>query len=106
MAATIGVRIEREFQKIAQAVCLELTPEHLEVLAAHQVRLADYLGNRAVPKPSAVWQIGIDYINALPEARVIEVLEEVLPEHVAVLRRYPAFANQLTQELKNLLTER
>ena len=43
------------------------------------------------------------YLSSLPDAKVLQLLREVMPDHVAVLDRFPNYAHKLIAEIKGLL---
>lgn len=100
----VAIRAERKLQEVVAGICQEMTPGHLRVLAHNNVSLQSILEQtgRKVPKPSAGAKLGIDYLAELSTARLLEILAEVVPEHVAVLRQYPDYAETVCRDLKML----
>ena len=105
--AFVEVRAERKLKEVAAGICHELTPEQLTVLARNNVSLFTVLKDtgRKVPdsrQANSAVRAGLDYLVSLDDDYILELWKEGLPDHVAVLRRYPQFASQLINEIKSL----
>lgn len=98
----VAVRAERDLKKVAAGICQSMTPEHLRALARNEISLLSILqdAGRKIPTPSANAKAGVDYLTGLSTSRLLEILDEVVPEHVAVLREFPGYADSIARDLK------
>mgnify|MGYP001564616119 CR=1 FL=1 len=93
---------ERKLQQVAIAICDGLTPEHMELMAKKNLTLAQLLQQtgHTIPKVSALARPGVDYLVQMPDEDILRLLEEKVPDNVAVLRRYPNFCRGVIRDLK------
>ena len=98
----IKIRAERKFQEVAVAICEGLTPQHMEDMAQHKLSLAQLLQQTGykIPKVSVFARPGVDHLARLSDEDILVLLEQVVPENVAVLRRHPDFCRGVIRDLK------
>ena len=105
IAKFIELRAERKLQELAMALCAPpegLTPEVMEMMVKKDLTLSDLLlrTGRSLPKVSNMARPGVNYLVSLPDEKILALLEQVVPDNVAVLRRYPSFCNKVIRDLK------
>ena len=100
--AVVAIRAERKLKEVASGICQSMTPENLRTLARNNISLLTILQEtgRTVPTPSATQQRGINYLTSLATPRLLRILNEVIPEHIAVLREFPDYADSIANDLK------
>ena len=99
----VGVRAERTFQKIVFSVGQSLTPSLMESMAQQGITVAQLMQDtgQTIPKLEGVLiEMGVRHVSNLSKTRLLELIREALPEHASVFDRYPAFADQVAQDLK------
>lgn len=106
IARFIEVRAERKLQEVAIAICDGLTPGHMEKMAKQNLTLAQLLPQTGykIPKVSALARPGVDHLAQMPDEEILRLLEEVVPDNVAVLRRYPDFCRSVIRDFKGFAT--
>ena len=98
--------MERKLQEVAAAICQGLSPRHMEDMAQHNLSLAQLLQETRykIPKVSMFAKPGVDHLARLSDDEILALLEKVVPENVAVLRRHPDFCRGLIRDLKAFAT--
>ena len=108
----IFIKAESEFRTRAKEFCAANLPvNNLEVLAQHKAKLADFLPmelraqlrRENLQNASEETKKGVQHLLALPETRLLRLLEKELPGHVEVLRCYPGYGSQILHEIIGLL---
>lgn len=101
-ARLFEVRAEHALQNVALSICYGLTPAHMETMARQNLTLAQLLREtgHTIPKVSVLAKPGVDHLARMPDEEILQLLEEVVPENVAVLRRYPSFCSSVIRDLK------
>lgn len=84
------------------AICDNLTPEDMETMAKKNLTLAQLLHEtgHTIPKVTVLVRPGAEYLARLPDPEILRLLEEVVPDNVAVLRRNPIFCRGIIRDLK------
>ena len=102
LAELIQIRAERKLQEVAVAICDGLTPEVMEEMAQKRLTLVQLLQQtgHTIPKVSALARPGVKHLAQLSDEEILRLLEEVVPENVAVLRRHPDFCRSIIRDLK------
>lgn len=98
----IHLQAERKLKDVAIAICDGLTPEDMEIMAQKQLTLAQLLKEtgHTIPKVSILARPGVDHLARLSDEEILALLEEVVPDNVAVLRRHPGFCRSVIRDLK------
>jgi len=98
----VAVQAERKLKEVAQALCLELKPQDMEDMARKNLTLEQLLHQTGhkIPKVSLLNKPGVDHLAHLSDEKILALLEQVVPDHVAVLRRHPVFSRSVTRDLK------
>ena len=98
----IGVIAERKLKEVAVDICDGLTPAHMETMAQKNLTLAQLLREtgHTIPKVSPLVRPGVDHLTRLSDEEMLRILEEVVPNNVAVLRRHPSFCHGVIRDLK------
>lgn len=108
MGKIIEIQARRAFKTIVLEISKSVTPSHLEYLAINEIPFSDIMtkvGKNIQIKPTPLENLnpGIKYILTLTDQEVINLLLEVIPEHVVVLRKYPIFTQSVIKELRGLV---
>jgi len=100
----IALQAERHLKEQARIICEGLSPVQIQKMADADLRLSDLLKetNFEVPEVHPLARPAVSYVQGLSDERMLEVLEEVAPAQVAVLRRNPQFAHLMIEDLKML----
>ena len=87
---------------MAQAICDGLTAEHMEKMAKQNLTLAQLLQRtgHTIPKVSILARPAVNHLVQMPDEEILDLLQAVVPENVAVLRRHPAFCASVIRDLK------
>ena len=98
----INKAAERQLKKVAIAICDGLTPDDMETMAKKNLTLYQLLQEtgHTIPKVSVLARPGVNHLNQMPNNKILDLLEEVVPANVAVLRRYPSFCATVIRDLK------
>jgi len=109
----VAVRAERKFKEVAKDLAMLLTPDVLEKMAQGDIPLADVMPviakvyprlSPANVKPDAVSNPGVRYLLNLTDARILALLDQVMPEQVRVLYRHPGYASKVILSLKRMVS--
>lgn len=109
----IFVTAEQTFKEKAGEFCRNALPvKNLEILAVNRAKLSDFLPPelRAQLHPGTLataseeTKKGVNYLLSLPEEKLLKLLEQDLPAHVAVLRKYPGYGTQILREIIQLVS--
>jgi hypothetical protein len=75
-------------------------------MAQRDLTLAQLLREtgHTIPKVSVLARPGVDHLARLSDEEMLRILEEVVPDNVAVLRRYPSFCHGVIRDLKAFAT--
>ncbi|MDZ4263816.1 MAG: hypothetical protein U1B30_15980 [Pseudomonadota bacterium] len=98
----IGAVAERNFKQETVKLCTHIPPNVLEEMAVRQVRVADLIKKSGHEFPAYRPNPFVDYLMSRTDAQLLDTLEPVLPHHVEVLRRHPAFCADFISDLKRL----
>lgn len=109
IAKFIELRAERKLQEVAIALCASpegLTPQVMEMMVQKKLTLGQLLAQTGytIPKVSTIARPGVKYLAGLSEEKILALLEEVVPDNVAVLRSYPSFCRGIIHDLKAFAT--
>lgn len=102
----MGVVAERRFKSAVVSIAQGLSPEDLEFWASRGIPLTDVLAQMGRPlKPMSPTQVhpGVLHLMGLSEERLLEMIQEVAPEHAAVLWKYPEYSRGLLDAFRRLL---
>ncbi len=106
----IYIKAEGKLRKYAKEFCQQsLSVQSLEVLASRKARLADIPSFKQMIQADGLQKVseenrkGIQYLLGLPEDKLLGLLESDLPDHVAVLRRYPGYGSQILHDIVRML---
>lgn|GEM_PF-3688047 len=98
------VKAEEMFQVAAIVLAEHLTVDRVRGMAQAGVGLLDLLeetpeleGLELEDSPE------LEYLASLPDERMMELLEDAVPEHAAVLRENPKFGKKIIAELRKLV---
>ena len=105
-AWVINRAAERQLKKVAIAICDGLTPEAMETMVKKHLTLAQLLQQtgHTIPKVTVLTRPGVNHLTRMPDKDILRLLEEVVPDNVAVLRRYPSFCASVIRDLKAFAT--
>lgn len=105
-SALIEVRAERKLQEVAINICDGWTAQGMEEAAQKNLTLAELLRQTGyrVPKVSVFARPGVNHLARMSDEEILGLLEEVVPDNVAVLRRYPSFCHSVIRDLKAFAT--
>ena len=102
------VKAEETFQVAAVVLAEQLTVDRLRGMAAAGVGLLDLL--ESFPGEGAELDEldmedspELEYLAGLSDERVLELLDEAVPEHAAVLRENPEYARKVIADLRKLV---
>mgnify|MGYP001594526659 CR=1 FL=1 len=100
----IALRAERRLKEVAMAICDGWTAEGMEEAAQKNLTLAELVRQTGytIPKVSMLARPGVNHLARLSDEEILHLLEEVVPENVAVLRRHPNFCHSVIRDLKAL----
>jgi hypothetical protein len=106
VAEFVKIRAERKLQEVAIALCVGLTPQHMETMAQRNLTLADLLREtgHTIPKVSWMARPGVDHLARLSDEEILRILEEVVPGNTSILRRHPIFCHSVIRDLKAFAT--
>ena len=103
--AYIEIAAEEAFQAAAVGICQGVTPRHLQQLAEQGKTLGDILEELGYERDEL--QVdpgpGVDYLMECSEGRLMELLDEVLPDHVKVIKASPGFTSSVIGDLRFLI---
>ncbi len=95
------VKAEETFQTVAIVLAEHLTVDRLRGMAAAGVGLLPLMDEAA--------DLGVQdspearYLAGLFDGRLLEMLDEAIPEHAAVLRENPEYTKRFLADLRNLV---
>jgi hypothetical protein len=106
IAYVINKAAERQLKKVAIAICDGLTPEHMETMAQKNLTLAQLLREtgHTIPKVTVLTRPGVNHLVRMSDNEILKLLEEVVPDNVAVLRRHPTLCASVISDLKAFAT--
>lgn len=98
------VKAEEVFQALATVLAEYLTIDRFKGMARAGVGLLDLLEEVPVldgldPDDSSE----LEYLRNLPDERMMDLLDEAVPEHAAVLRENPEYAKKVIADLRKLV---
>ena len=98
----IGLEAERRLKEVAIAICDGWTVEGMEEAAQKNLTMAELVRQTGytIPKVSILARPGVNHLARLSDEEILRLLEEVVPDNVAVLRRYPTFCRSVIRDLK------
>lgn len=104
----IKARSERLFKEHAQKLItrLSLSPDDLAALAQTDTPLATILELEQLQLPPltiARDHPGVQHLLGLSNDRILALLQEAIPSHGRVLKRFPQYSAKLTAEIKELI---
>ncbi len=98
------VKAEETFQLAAVVLGEHLTVDRLKGMAQHGVGLLDLLDEAAELEELGLEDSPeVEDLARLSDERVLELLEEAVPEHAAVLRENPEYARKVIADLRKLV---
>lgn len=102
IAALIEVQAERKLQEIAINICDGWTAQGMEEAAQKNLTLAELLRDTGytIPKVTMWTRPGVNHLAKMSDEEILRLLEEVVPDNVAVLRRHPSFCRTVIHDLK------
>ena len=97
-----AIQGERKLKEVAIAICDNLTPEDMETMVKKNLTLAHLLKETGytIPKVSVLARPAVDHLARLSDEKILQLLEEVVPDNVAVLRHHPIFCRSIIRDLK------
>lgn len=105
--AFVQIWAEDRFKHAAFMLSESITPNHLRMLAANDhttftemLEAVGYGGLKATPNA------GTNYLQQCSTEHLLGLLDEVVPEHAAVLREHPKLAKQVADGLRAMVTPR
>jgi hypothetical protein len=104
-AAYIEVAAEDRFRKAVMLITSEIPLETWRKMAAAGVSLLSLLPQGVLPR----WEVrdldrpGVEYLLSLSDERLLELSQEVAPEHAALLADYPVFRGKLSSDLRQIV---
>ena len=106
IAYVVNKAAERQLKKVAIAICDGLTPKDMEIMAKKNLTLAQLLREtgHTIPKVTVLARPGVNHLARMPDEKMLQLLEQVVPDNVAVLRRYPSFCASVIRDLKAFAT--
>jgi len=104
-AEFICVQAERKFKAVVRDICQGLTAEDLRQLAEHNIPLSRVMAELGykVERPQELHP-AVQYLLALPQDRILGLIQQVAPSHATVLREYPEFAATVLDSFRELVT--
>ena len=98
------VKAEEIFQAGATVLAEYLTIDRFKEMARAGVSLLDLLEGASViegldPEDNP----GLEHLASLPDETMMELLDEAVPEHAAVLRENPEYAKKVIADLRKLV---
>lgn len=102
ISALIEVTAERKLQEVAMDICDGWTAQGMEEAAQKNLTLAELLRETGyvIPKVSMFARPGVNHLAKMSDEEILVLLQEVVPDNVAVLRRHPAFCRSVIRDLK------
>ena len=102
------VKAEEMFQVVAVVLAEHLTVDRLKGMAQAGVGLLDLLKSFPGEGPELAGldledRPELEYLASLRDERVLELLDEAVPEHAAVLREKPEYARKVIADLRKLV---
>lgn len=98
------VKAEEMFQTAAIVLAEQLTVDRLRGMAQAGVGLLDLLEEDPELDELDLEDSGeLEYLAGLSDERVLELLDEAVPEHAAVLRERPEYARKVIADLRKLV---
>ena len=106
IAALAEVQAERKLQEVAINICDGWTTQGMEEAAQKNLTLRELLRETGYRIPKVAWYArpGVNHLAKMSDEEILRLLEEVVPDNVAVLRRYPSFCRSVIRDLKGLAT--
>ena len=105
----IKLQAERRFLEKVEEICggskgLGLDPGRIQKMVDADLRLATLLKEIGyeIPPITIVTRPFINYLKTLNNDQMMDLMERVVPEQVAILRQHPAFAIRMTEDLKTM----
>lgn len=98
------VKVEETLQVAATVLAEYLTVDRLRGMARAGIGLLDLLGETSeLDGFDMENHSGLAYLAGLSDERVLELLDEAVPEHAAVLRENPEYARRVIADLRKMV---
>lgn len=98
------VKAEEVFQALATVLAEYLTVDRFKGMARAGVGLLELLEEVPVIEGlDAEDSPELEYLASLPDESMMELLDEAVPEHAAVLRENPDYAKKVIADLRKLV---
>ncbi len=103
--AYVEIAAEQAFQAAAVGICESVKPWHLQQLVDQGKTLGDVLESLGYDRDELAIPPGpgVEYLMECSDEVLMELLDQVLPDHVKVIRGSPGFSSSVIGDLRSLI---
>ncbi len=98
----VEFRTERKFKEAVADICKELTAPYFREMVVRGYTLKQLMKEMKRTVPQHERNAGTEYLMQMSDAKIVELIREVAPEHAAILDEYPDFRATTVSDLKEM----